>query len=75
MAGERGFGFDGLDKLPTPPRYRAILLGKSGEVLGMTRLQVSDDPTAIVEAKALINGHAVELWDGVRFIEHFPVAD
>ena len=75
MAGEERLGFDGLDKPSMPPRYRVILLGKSGEVLGMNRLHVGDDPTAIVEAKALVNGHAVELWDGVRFIEHFPAAD
>lgn len=75
MAGEDWIGFDELDKPPMPPRYRAILIGKSGEVLGMTRLSVRDDPTAIVEAKALVNGHAVELWDGLRFIDHFPTLD
>ena len=75
MAGEDRIGFHGLDKPPMPPRYRAILIGKSGEVLGMARLNVDDDPTAMVEAKALVNGHAVELWDGVRFIEHFATTD
>lgn len=75
MATEDRIGFDELHKSPKPPRYRAILLGESGEVLGMTRLNADDDPTAIVEAKSLVNGHAVELWDGVRFIDHFPMID
>ncbi|WP_243980463.1 hypothetical protein [Methylobacterium sp. E-045] len=55
-----------------PPAYRAVLLAKSGAVIGMVRLSVQDDEQAIVRAKAMVDGHAVELWDGVRFIELFP---
>jgi hypothetical protein len=41
----------------------------------MARLNVEDDPSAIVKAKAIVGGHTVELWDGVRFIEIFPSVD
>jgi hypothetical protein len=57
---------------PRPPAYRAIIIAKSGTVVNALRLQAEDDEKACERAKALVNGHAVELWDGLRFIEHFP---
>ncbi|WP_210248472.1 hypothetical protein, partial [Methylobacterium sp. WL103] len=35
----------------------------------------AEPPPSAYEAKALVNGHAVELWDGLRFIDHFPTLD
>ena len=62
------------DKLsaPRPPAYRVILLAKTGSVIGMVPISVQDDDEAVERAKAMVDGHAVELWDGLRFIEHFP---
>ena len=60
---------------PRPPAYRAILLAKSGAVIGMVRLSVQDDDQALERARSMVDGHAVELWDGMRFIELFPPVD
>ncbi|MHC2019716.1 hypothetical protein [Methylobacterium sp. CM6247] len=60
---------------PKPPAYRVILIAKSGTVVNAMRLQADDDAEACERAKAMVDGHAVELWDGLRFIEHFPPVD
>jgi hypothetical protein len=52
-----------------------ILLAKDGAVVSASRISVEDDDGAIEAAKAMVDGHAVELWDGLRFIEHFPSID
>ena len=41
----------------------------------MVPISVQDDDEAVERAKAMVDGHAVELWDGLRFIEHFPPVD
>ena len=64
-------GFAGLNRPPVPPRYRAVVLGENGEVLAVVRIQTEADADALSRAKALVDGHTVELWDGVRFIEQF----
>lgn len=58
-----------------PPAYRVVLLAKSGTVINAWRLIADGDEQAMECAKGLVDGHAVELWDGVRFIEHFPPID
>ncbi|MHC2020472.1 hypothetical protein [Methylobacterium sp. CM6247] len=60
---------------PRAPAYRAIIIAKSGTVVNALRLQAEDDEQACEHAKAMVDGHAVELWDGLRFIEHFPPVD
>ena len=60
-----------LYRFPGEPRYRALLLGPDGQVLRMEHLPVRDDAEAVRRTRALVDGNAVELWDGVRFIEHF----
>ena len=57
---------------PRPPAYRAIIIAKSGTVINAWRILADTDEQATNQAKALVDGHAVELWDGLRFIEHFP---
>lgn len=57
------------------PVYRVILLAKDGAVVSAARISVDDDESAIEAAQAMVDGHAVELWDGLRFIEHFPAVD
>ncbi|WP_281407802.1 hypothetical protein [Methylobacterium sp. WL69] len=39
------------------------------------RIVVDDDAHAMEAAKAMVDDHAVELWDGLRLIEHFPAID
>ncbi|MCJ2046815.1 hypothetical protein MKK58_20070 [Methylobacterium sp. J-078] len=60
---------------PPPTAYRVILLRKDGAVIGAVPLSARDDDFAIAQAKSLVDGHAVELWDGLRFIEHFDPVD
>ncbi|WP_156467603.1 MULTISPECIES: hypothetical protein [unclassified Methylobacterium] len=57
------------------PAYRALVLGKDGSLVGSVRLDSRNDEEACARAKALVDGHAIELWQGVRFIEHFPMGD
>lgn len=54
-----------------PPRYRVIVLARNGEVLSTTRLDARNDMEAKILARSRVDGHALELWDGVRFIELF----
>ncbi|MHC2088893.1 hypothetical protein [Methylobacterium sp. CM6244] len=60
---------------PKPPIYRAIMVAPSGTVVNAARLVAENDDEARERAKAMVDGDAVELWDGVRFIEHFPPVD
>lgn len=54
------------------PIYRAILLEKDGTVLNACRLLAKNDEHASEVAKAMMGGHSIKLWDGSRFIKHFP---
>lgn len=62
------------DILSTPPpsAYRLILLAKNGTVSASVPVAVEDDAQGRDRARSMVNGNAVELWDGLRFIEHFP---
>ncbi|GEP08038.1 hypothetical protein [Methylobacterium oxalidis] len=53
-----------------PHRYRAFILDADGKVLRSDPLPARDDEAALRLAGALVDGHSVELWDGMRFIEH-----
>ena len=53
-----------------PSRYRAFILDADETVLRIEHLPAQDDDTALNLARKLLNGHAIELWDGLRFIEH-----
>ena len=54
--------------------YRAFILDAAGQVLCTAALVAQDDDEAASLAGALVEGCAVELWDGLRFIEHFESA-
>lgn len=62
---------DILEKLP-PPAYRVMLLARNGTLLGSVPISVCDDEHGRERARSMVDGHAVELWDGLRFIEYFP---
>lgn len=53
------------------PVHRVIMLAKTGAVSTVMRLSAADDDQAIEHAKMMVDGHAVELRDGLRFIDHF----
>jgi len=50
------------------PEYRAYLI-KDKRIAGPPTLIDADaDPVAIEQAKQLVDGHDVELWEGPRFV-------
>src|SRR4051794_33953742 len=51
--------------------YRAFVLDADGNVLRIEHLAVPNDDAAISLAGAMVEGRVIELWDGLRFIEHF----
>ncbi|TXN19420.1 hypothetical protein [Methylobacterium sp. WL9] len=57
---------------PTPPAYSVFLLARDGTVSNPVRVAAKDDADGREQARAMVDGHAVELWGGLRFIEHFP---
>jgi hypothetical protein len=48
--------------------YRAYIVGQDGHFAGCEHMLCPDDFEAINRAKLLVDGHAVELWSGPRFI-------
>lgn len=59
----------------TDPCYRAMLIDVDGCSVATIPIKASGDDEAMVRAMALVDGHGVDLWDGVRFIEHYPAVD
>ena len=52
--------------------YRAYLLGNDGGILSRVDMVLCEnDEVAKHQAKLLVDGHAVELWDGGRKIATF----
>lgn len=58
-----------------PSAYRLLILQPDGTLVSNLPLRVENDEQARATARAMVNGHAVELWDGLRFIEHFDAED
>ena len=56
----------------TPPAYRVYILAENGTIDNVVRLAANDDDHAIEYAKSMVDGHAIDLWDGLRFIDQFP---
>lgn len=56
-------------------RYHAILVDADGRAISMHWIRATEDEEAVRQAQALVDGHGVDLWDGVRFIEYFPALD
>ncbi|MHB2211217.1 hypothetical protein [Methylobacterium sp. CM6257] len=53
------------------PHYRVQFIDLEGNVVRTERLLAATDDEALALASTMTNGHAVELWDGLRFLEHF----
>ncbi|GJD95406.1 hypothetical protein [Methylobacterium iners] len=58
-----------IDRADGVRRYRAIMLHTDGHVLNAVSFSAFDDNAALTIAKSMVDGHAVELWEGTRFIE------
>ena len=52
------------------PEYRAYMIGPDGHIIKRIEL-VCDDEAAKQQAKALVDGHDVELWQEARRITEF----
>ncbi|KQO69386.1 hypothetical protein ASF22_01895 [Methylobacterium sp. Leaf87] len=65
----------GVTALRSAPRYRAFLLDMNGRILRERRIDALCDEDAISVAATMMDGRAIDLWDGLRFIEHFPPID
>lgn len=57
------------------PRYRVNYLNPDGTIFRTEVLEVLNDEDAIQAAKRRMDGRALDLWDGLRFIEFFPRID
>ena len=66
---------DGRDKQSSPPCYRVFILGHDYHVIHTENLAVKTDEEALSQARSFSKDHAVELWDGLRFIENFGLAN
>lgn len=53
-------------------RYRVNFINPDGTILRTEILDANKDEDAIQAARRLMNGQALDLWDGLRFIESFP---
>jgi hypothetical protein len=59
---------------PEAHRYRAVLLDIYGKILRIRTMAGSDDEEALGIARNMLDGRAIELWDGDRFIERLGPA-
>jgi hypothetical protein len=48
--------------------YRAYTIGDDGHIIDVAPLVCDDDDAAIKQAAQLLNGRAIELWSGPRFV-------
>lgn len=53
--------------------YRAYIMGADGHILNRIDLRCADDDDAKEQAKQLVDGHDVELWQLGRKIAEFKV--
>ena len=51
--------------------YRAYIIGSDGHIVRRIDLHCENDDDAKERAKQLVDGHAIELWDGPRKITKF----
>jgi hypothetical protein len=54
--------------------YRAYLVGSDGHIVDRLHLKCIEDSQAIEQAKALVDGHDVELWQLGRMVARLPKA-
>ena len=53
------------------PEYRLFTFNDAGHITGPAAvIQCADDDAAIKEAKQLLDGHDIEVWQGTRIVVH-----
>jgi hypothetical protein len=52
----------------TVPEYRAYIIGDDGHFIDAEPIICENDDAAIKRAEQLVNGRAIELWSGQRFV-------
>jgi hypothetical protein len=65
-------GFRNSSEVWRIPDYQAVKISSSGQILSREILIADGDLEALCLTRAMSDGMAVELWDGRRFIRHFP---
>jgi hypothetical protein len=54
------------------PAYRIYTIDKDGHIVGPANIvDAADDQEARQEAKRMLEGHTIELWDGSRRVAKF----
>jgi hypothetical protein len=53
------------------PEYRVYIIGPDGHFLKSVPMECADDNEATEQAKQLVDGHDVELWEHARKIARF----
>ena len=57
------------------PEYRIYTVGKDGHISGPPAVVVyPDDQVAVLEARRVHDGHAIEVWEGDRVVVRFVPA-
>ena len=51
--------------------FRAYIIDDEGHITLRVDLEVHDEAEARERAKLLVNGHAVELWEGAARLDRF----
>ena len=55
--------------------FRAYPVGEDGHLLAPTVIEVDSDEAAVERVKKMLNGRAIELWQGSRMIGWFERID
>jgi hypothetical protein len=50
------------------PSYQLRFLGADNKIAGSQIVECDSDPAAFEKAQRFVDGHAVEVWEGTRFI-------
>ncbi len=62
------------DMLAADPRdYRAISYGRDGRVVAVRSFAAESDADALAQMEAWVREFAMDLWNGLRFVEHVAV--
>ncbi|GJD93132.1 hypothetical protein OCOJLMKI_0322 [Methylobacterium iners] len=59
------------DPTSSARRYRALVLYENGRILKTVEFSAWGEGAALAIAKGMVNEHAIELWDGLRFLDRF----
>ena len=65
-------GFRNSGEMWRIPDYQTVKISSSGQIVSRKSLIADGDIEALCLTRAMTGGMAVELWDGRRFIRHFP---